>query len=451
MGKTLGKKKVKSQSKKLKTVYVKEPKKYSVHNGPWANTGALVGGALGGAYGGPIGQMAGEWIGRRAFHYPARYISGSGDYRVSGSITHTGSSNRISPPVPKFSMDKDGVCICHTEYIGDIITSSTPGQLKIQKFAINPSNLQTFPWLSSIASQSFQQYKFSGLGFQFKSYSADALNSTNTALGAFFTCINYDYTDDDFTTRSQIENSSWAQSCKPSDDVFIPVECKPSNTSMNGFLYVQNGPGTPPESDPRLYNLGKLFIGTTGFQGAGVNIGSLYVTYKVHFYKPIIPAPLITANYVNLIRQATGPTTPYGLSWNTVPQSCDSLGVSIDSSSQVMTIKRDHLPPGSKFLLGLIWYGTSTAISHPTISSTGCGSTLQWTTWSTPVLYLPNNGATSQRSAMFVEMLVDGDQTVPITVTLGTNGLYPTSGYMQIYITQRTGQADTDIGIYAGI
>ena len=37
--------------------------------------------------------------------------------------------------------------------------------------------------------------------------SGDALNPTNTALGSVFSCINYDYNDDEFESRVEIENS----------------------------------------------------------------------------------------------------------------------------------------------------------------------------------------------------------------------------------------------------
>lgn len=440
-------KRVKSSSRKMKTVTFKPKKQYNVHNGPWANTGANIGGAVGGALGGPIGQVAGGWIGRRLFHYPAKYIGGSGDYRLSDqSFVSSGSHNRISPPIPKFSMDKEGVCISHTEYIGDIITSSNVGALKIQKFAVNPSEQATFPWLSTIAQQSFQQYKFEGCAFQFKSYSADALNSTNTALGAFFSCINYDFTDDDFTTRSQIENVSWAQSCKPSDDVLIPVECKPSNTSLNGYLYVNNGFGTPSDADPRLYNLGKLFIGTTGFQGASVNIGSLYVTYKIRLYKPIIPAPLSGAHFVNIMRTATAPSNPFGTGFNTQPRSCDTIGVSFDTAGTVMTLNRARLTAGQRFLVMLVWYGTAAAITHPTITNTGWGRTTGFNTWSADTLYVPNNTLNSSISSMTMEYEVNGGND-PVTITLNNLGVYPTAGWMEVYIVQRNGQDSLNIGI----
>ena len=78
--------------------------------------------------------------------------------------------------------------------------------------------------------------------------------------------------------------------------MFIPVECDPKQTGLNnGLLYIINGNNVPTGADPKTYYLGKLFIGTTGLQGTSVNVGSLYVHYKVKLYKPVMTAPASNA------------------------------------------------------------------------------------------------------------------------------------------------------------
>jgi hypothetical protein len=57
-------------------------------------------------------------------------------------------------------------------------------------FNINPSNALLFPWLSNIAAN-FSEYRFKNLRFCFNSTSANALNSTNTALGQVIMTTNY--------------------------------------------------------------------------------------------------------------------------------------------------------------------------------------------------------------------------------------------------------------------
>lgn len=65
--------------------------------------------------------------------------------------------------------------------MSDVISSSA-GVFNGLVYKINPGNPETFPWLSSIASN-FEAYRIEGLVFEYKTMSADALNSTNTALG----------------------------------------------------------------------------------------------------------------------------------------------------------------------------------------------------------------------------------------------------------------------------
>lgn len=352
--------------------YVRGQGAYTVDNGPWANRGASLGSLVGGHYGGPVGRTVGGWLGRRLFHYPAklfgsgaytlkrsaiprRVIRGKGTYHVVDSV-----SQRIAPQVPVFEKgEDDSITICHKEYLGDIITSSTANTFKIQSFGLNPSDMNTFPWVSNIAQPNYQQYKFDGLVFEFKSFSADALNSTNTALGSVFACINYDYSDASLASRYEVENTDWSASCKPSDNMLIPVECKPKQTGMNGLLYVVNGNMIPVGTDPKTYYLGKLFIGTTGFQGTNVNIGSLYVTYKLRLYKPIMTRPLSNALIASYSRNAPTSAGPLGTSTKANSQSCDSIGLSFTST--VVTISHERLLVGQKYIFLYQCVGDDTA------------------------------------------------------------------------------------------
>lgn len=65
--------------------------------------------------------------------------------------------------------------------MSDIVTGAA-GTFNYSTWQLNPGQKSLFPWLAGIASN-FESYKFHGLVFEYKSMSADALNSTNTALG----------------------------------------------------------------------------------------------------------------------------------------------------------------------------------------------------------------------------------------------------------------------------
>lgn len=421
---------------------------YNVDNGPWANRGAGLGGAIGSYYGGPVGKAIGSWVGRRAFHYPAK-LFGSGSYeQVGGEVLPGQQARTIAPQVPTFSgaTKDDSVVISHREYLGDIITSSTPGAFNIQSFALNPSETNSFPWLSNIVQPNYQQYKFDGLIFEFKSFSADALNSTNTALGSVFSCINYDYTDADLSSRYEVENTDWSASCKPSEDMLIPVECKPRQTSLGGLLYVINGNTVPSNADPKMYYLGKMWIGTTGFQGTSVNIGSLYVTYKIRLYKPVMTRPLSNALIFTANRQTYDPATSI---WGTVPfssiYSADSIGVTF--SGNVMRLNRSRLVIGQVFHLTVVWNGTAGAnVAPTTITHSGAAGLNYFSGFGLP--YTWSNG-TSASLATLNNTFVIINNNQDVTITLGATATLPGgTNNVQIILTQICGIPLNQIGQY---
>ena len=167
--------------------------------------------------------------------------------------------------------------------MGDIITSSTPGDFKIDAYNIQPGLPASFPWLSQIAAN-YEQYSLEGIVYQFKSTSANALNSVNTALGSVMLATNYDVSDPPFVSKSEMLNYEYSSSCKPSESVLHMIECDPKQSVLTE-LYTRTGE-LPSGKDLKFYDLGKFQIATVGFQGTSVNIGELHVTYQVRLLKP---------------------------------------------------------------------------------------------------------------------------------------------------------------------
>lgn len=100
-----------------------------------------------------------------------------GDYTIAGKMPETNSLFNNG----KYEFAKKPFRISHREYVGDVV-SGPSNSFTYKTYSLNPGNSSLFPWLSVI-SENFESYKFHGLVFEFKSMSADALNSTNTALG----------------------------------------------------------------------------------------------------------------------------------------------------------------------------------------------------------------------------------------------------------------------------
>lgn len=256
------------------------------------NQGLLsgVGGALGSAFGpsgAVIGAAAGDLLGN---------LFGWGDYEETAPVNYPIVNNSLvglqTPLASQIPMmhGEDGSCrIKKREYVTDIQMSAAfnPGL-----WALNPTDARTFPWLSKVASQ-FEQYKFLGLAFGFRSLTANALGTAgNPSMGSVTIMTQYDVLDSVVTTKTQANNSLYATSCKPSESMLHPVECDPEQTpnlplytGVNERPSTAMGPGF--SRDPRLNFMGVLTVAT---QGAPIayNAGELWVTYDIMLYKPVV-------------------------------------------------------------------------------------------------------------------------------------------------------------------
>jgi len=311
--------------------------------GPFGKAGRWIGGALGQHFAGPGGGKLGAKLGSY-LHYIGK-IFGSGDYATSnlgvGSNTLVNSSQ-----IPAFVAGKSEVRIQHREYLGDVISSATPGAFKITDYAIQPGLALSFPWLANVVGTSFQQHRINGMVFEYRSMSADSLTSTNTALGTVIMATDYDSTDQRFTSKQQMENTEFGVSCKPSVNIIHAIECARSQTSVSEQYIRYQAP--PVNADIRLYDLGRFSIATQGLQGASVNCGELWVSYDISFLKPIQLESLTngSAAHFTLESGAASGTTPLKV----LEEKYNSTGVAIQDSSHNIVWPAD-IPLGSCWLL----------------------------------------------------------------------------------------------------
>jgi len=234
---------------------------------------------IGTAIGGPgVGHLAGS---------AAKYVShllGQGAYSVRGNTVLT--DNQI----PTFSSTGSGIRIRHREYVTDI-SGSTLFTTQQQWF-LNPGNSTCFPWLSTIA-DSFESYRMHGCVVEFKSTSANALNSTNTALGVVILSSVYNVEDLAFVNKQQAEAYEFSTSCKPAESMIHPVECaRGANPLEMLFVTTATSPaGLPSTADPRLYFPCYTQVMTEGMQ-AVADIGELWISYDISLIRPHLPSPL---------------------------------------------------------------------------------------------------------------------------------------------------------------
>lgn len=264
--------------------------------------------------GGGIGSLLGMPKLGRALGRGIAAITGSGDYIVSG-LPKENSLAGATPPY--FGTISGSTCIKHREYLRDVYSST---DFNLDRYIINPGSSGLFPWLSQMA-HNFEQYRILGLCVEFKSTSSNALASTNTALGVVGLVTQYEADDPEFENKQQFENYEGAQSCNPSQSMLHFIECAKGQNVLDR-MYVRDI--VTVVDDARFFDLGLVSVMTQGMQQVGVNIGELWVSYDIEFYKPKMPYygandPAADAYYASLspytTAQSFGPTqlfTPIG-------------------------------------------------------------------------------------------------------------------------------------------
>nr|WPR18117.1 MAG: capsid protein [Chemarfal virus 144] len=226
-----------------------------------------------------FGSRIGSYVGKTAGNWLST-ITGMGSYRVNSNNLMTDNG------IPQFGNRGGGTRIRHREFLTDITGSTS---FTLIQFFLNPGLAASFPWLSNIA-YNYEQYRFHGLIFEFRTTSATAVSSTNTALGTVVMATDYDDLDAVFVNKQQMEAYEFSVSTTPIHNAIHPIECSPRETPLPK-LWVRSGSYSSYSTvDPRLYDLGRFQLATVGMQAAAT-VGELWVSYDVEFFKPKLPTP----------------------------------------------------------------------------------------------------------------------------------------------------------------
>jgi len=342
-----GNKKSKQSGGSKKPSSLKQAVKESIHSGA---RGVLT----------DIGSMAGSLLGPTGAKYGGHAanlladIMGFGDYTVDKNSLSEGTQ------VPIFdAKGKRSLIVRHREFLQDVQGSE---DFALQNFFINPGVNGTFPWLSGIAN-SFQEFKIHGLIFEFVSTSGNAVSSADAALGTVIMATNYNCTRPNFLNKSEMEQSEFSCSTKPSESLIHPIECDITQTPMP-CQYIRTS-GVPSGQDQRFYDLGNFQLATDGMQSAYI-VGELWVSYEVEFLKPINGQPDVGATtvinngpYDAVNTLGTLQTTPKG-----------DLGMTVTNGDGAWDTL--SFPPGAvggTYLFTVTWIGVSTvlAVTAPTL------------------------------------------------------------------------------------
>lgn len=324
-----------------------------------------------------------------------------------GAYTAAPSGTLLASPVPTMHGGGEmGVRVCHTEYIGEV--SSTVAYSIINR-AINPGLSTTFPWLSHVAS-CFQKWEPLGITFVFKSLSATALNSTNTALGAIIGAVQYNAYAAAPVDKQTILNISGVRAGKPAENNMYPVECSKRDSMMKNLL-VRTADVL---DDKQKYDLGQFHLATAGSQAAAV-VGELHVAYDIIFRQPVLPpaSANVHSYFGNSINHANA--TPLG----TQTALINTLGV-VTSGTQIT------MPAGYSggVVVFVEWTGGSQNFTLPAISYTNCATVALFNGGATGTLQSPPDGSAAVRSTYTV-VLFPTNPALTWGITFGAAGSLP--------------------------
>lgn len=306
-------------------------------------------------------------------------IMGFGEYKINRN-----SLLASNVPIMHSTIDK-GIRVTHHEFLTDV--SSSTG-FAIATYPINPGINTTFPWLSRLA-LNFQKYEIHGLVFYFKSSSADALNSTNTALGDIMGAIDYNVYAEAPTSKVATMALAGARQSKPSEDQIYPLECAEDMTVFSTRL-VRNGAY---DGDRQKYDAGNFHLARVGSQ-AVATIGSLYVSYDVTLKSPKLP-PWMMCYHAAFAAGGVATATPLGTTAAGLSLYTDNIGITIDQDNQTVTFAQGV---NGNFGLMLSYVLASGANTCPTfIFGSGMGQLVLDSGHGDSSVYAPQNGETTTR------------------------------------------------------
>lgn len=376
--------------------------------------------SLGRQYLGEPGAYLGKIVAKSGKQILNDLVFGHGDYTIkTNSITGTDA-------VPMFG--GNGTRVKNKEFIKDISSSATAGLFKLERFRINPADSNTFPWLSEVAEQ-FSEYRLHGLMFEYKTTSADALNSTNTALGTVVMATQYNAYEEPFNNKQFMENSTYACSTKPSCNLIHGIECA---RFENPQEVMYTAAGTPSEGDLRMYDLGTFSIATVGLQGTSVTVGELWVTYDCEFLKPReITSPDLISHFGNQVGVAGA--TPFGTQANLATDTIrNDFGITISCTNRTITWPKSY---SGLSQVSIQWSGTAATVVSPVFTASGGAANY-------PCLYDGTNGEDETIAAAGTSQTCSVCKYYQITqggvVTLGAAGTLPGGANAVVDITVQT-------------
>jgi len=361
-------------------------------------------------------------------------FTGDGDYRgekmKKNSLVLQGNPPKLS------SNGELGVNrFQHREFVGYVFGSTN---FSLTSYILQPGQSSVFPWLSQIA-VAYQEYEILGMVVAYYATSGNATGS-NTSLGEVILATNYNSAAPNFANAPQMLNSEFATRGTPAANFLHMIECAPHQNPISE-LFVRGG-AIPAGQDQRLYDFANLQVATQGNPTANQQLGEIWITYDIQFYKPILGGVVsgfdIPSDHFQLTTVAGG--TPLGTSQKQAI--LGGIGGTINGATGTTYTFPSSVTEGI-FLFLYLAQGTAANTTSPIMVTPSAN------TW-TYVQCLSSNAGPDQNSIlnstngvmnatffMAFVMKVTATPVVPLVVQWGVAGTLPTAPcYGDLFVTQ---------------
>jgi len=232
------------------------------------------------------------------------------------------------------------------EFIADMFGNTTFGPGNVSgaaggpafQFPINPGQVVTFPWLSSIADR-YEKYVLTDLEFYYEHEVSEFATAGTT--GKVMLAVDYDAADPPPVSKVQMMDMDPHNDCMPCKDIVLRVDCR--TAFENGPKYVRPG-NLPGGSDIKTYDLGNLNFAAAGTADNTTKIGELHVRYRGWFEKPVLESTTSAPNnnQVAEFRSTAPESMTTGVAFFPALATSDANGL-----SAVNTAGSIVLPPGN--------------------------------------------------------------------------------------------------------
>jgi hypothetical protein len=379
------------------------------------DAGSLLGGLFG-PMGSKLGGLAGGAVSS---------LLGHGDYTVKNNSIMTSSQG-----VPSFNNSSGRWTeISHREYLFDVISpAASPAWGIVATIDMNPGISTSFPWLAAIANN-YDEWCFDGCVVCYESTSGSI--TTTQALGSVQIASQYDVLDAVFSSQLEMLESEFATSEAPDTSFCHPIECNPRDDPMFR-QYVRAGP--VPTTALQLYDLCKTSVAVQGVSLAGVNLGKVWITYKIRLGKPKLFGGMLAKGslyYFSQFQPTNDETNIFGTDNPNNVATRSSGNGNLAVTFQTNTIRLPPFIQTGKFLFVLKCTGTSAATSYsfnPVLVN--CTSTIFD---GTPYVSIGSASTNTQWSEARI-ITVTGQGA---TFTYAGPPVWPTStGWMYFFMTQ---------------